>query len=97
MHLNAGMEEASPIRATLAAWNENTVLLACEANDGRSPQIYLLGPGLTPAGQMQKQSLAPGVYPAVAKQANLIALAWLDGDAIRAAIKRFDQLTLSSF
>jgi len=96
IHLNAGME-ASPMRATIAAWSESAVLLACEATDGTGSQIYLLGPEVANASQMKKQSIASGVYPAVARQSNLIAVAWLDGDAIQAAVKRFDQITLSSF
>jgi len=86
IHLNNGME-ASPLRATLLAKNKDTAMLACEATTADGPQIYLLTPDLSKPGQVQRDSLAAGVYPVIAKQSNFFAIAWLEGDAIRAVIK----------
>lgn len=86
LHLNEGMD-ASPVRATLAAQSKTAALLACEATTGTGSLIYLLTRDPARPGQFQKDSLATGVYPVMAKQNNLIAIAWLDGDAVRAIVR----------
>lgn len=86
LHLNNGME-ASPVRATLVAQNKTAALLACEATTGTGSQIYLLAPDLARPGQFRRDSLSTGVYPVMAQQNGLIAIAWLDGDAVRATVR----------
>lgn len=86
MHLNGGME-ASPVRAALAAQNKTTAILACEAATGTGAQIYLLTSDFNGSVQVQRDSLSTGVYPVIAQQKDLIAIAWLDGDVIRATVR----------
>jgi hypothetical protein len=86
MHLNNGME-ASPVRATLIAQNKTAAILACEATTGTGSQIYLLTSDRGRPGQFQRDSLSTGVYPVMAKQNSLIAIAWLDGDAVRVTVR----------
>ena len=86
IHLNNGME-ASPVRATLTAQNKTAAILACEATSGAGAHIYLLTPDLARPGQIRRDSLSTGVYPVIAQQHGLIAVAWLDGDAVRATVR----------
>jgi hypothetical protein len=86
IHLNDGME-ASPVRAALIAQHKTAAILACEATTATGSQIYLLTPDRGRPGLFQKDSLSTGVYPAMAKQNGLIAMAWLDGDAVRATVR----------
>jgi hypothetical protein len=86
IHLNESME-ASPVRAALAAQNNAAAILACEATAGTGSQIYLLTPDRGRPGLFQKDSLSTGVYPVMAKQNGFIAIAWLDGDAVRATVR----------
>jgi len=86
MHLNNGME-ASPVRATLIAQNKTAAILACEATSGTGAHIYLLTPDLAQPSQVRRDSLSIGVYPVIAQQNGLIAVAWLDGDAVRATVR----------
>lgn len=86
LHLNKGME-ASPVRATLIAQNKTAAILACEATTGTGAQIYLLTPDLTQPHHVRRDSLSTGVYPVIAQQHGLFAVAWLDGDAIRATVR----------
>lgn len=86
LHMNNGIE-ASPLRAAIVAQNKDATILACEATTGTSSQILLLSPKLSPPDQIKIDCVATGVYPVIAQQGNFIALAWLKGDAIRAAVR----------
>jgi hypothetical protein len=88
LHLNPHLP-ASPLRAALAVHKSGTVYLACEAAGMKDSAIYLLQPNTAANGHLRADSLAAGVYPAMAMNSNFMALAWLDGEAIRAMRKNF--------